>query len=79
MSKDKQEEIRELAKKIYRALDCKGFARIDMFLTSDGTIYLNEVNTIPGFTIHSRYPAMLKEIGLSFKDIVNKLIELEIA
>lgn len=79
MSKEKQEEIREIAKKIYRILDCSGFARIDMFLTPDGSIYLNEVNTIPGFTIHSRYPAMLKGIGLSFKDIVDKLIESEIA
>lgn len=78
MSEEKKEEIKEIAKKIYRILDCKGFARVDMFLTSNGDIYLNEVNTIPGFTVHSRYPAMLNHIGMSFSDIVNGLIELEL-
>ena len=48
-----------------------------MFLTPTGEIYFNEVNTIPGFTSHSRYPNMLKEIGLTFEDIINRLLELE--
>lgn len=67
--------VKKAAATIYRALDCNGFARVDMFLTPGGDIVFNEVNTIPGFTAHSRYPNMLKCIGMSFPDIVNTLIE----
>ncbi len=69
------DEIKKTAFEIYRALNCSCFARIDMFLTSAGEIYFNEVNTIPGFTEHSRYPNMLREAGLSFDEVVNRLIE----
>lgn len=48
---------------------------MDLFLTPEGRIYFNEVNTIPGFTSHSRYPNMLKEIGLSFTEIIQRLLE----
>ena len=49
--------IQEAAQTIYRALDCRGFARVDLFLTAGGAqLLFNEVNTIPGFTAHSRYP-----------------------
>lgn len=71
-----REKIKDIALKIYKILGCKGFARIDMFYTKDKKIVFNEVNTIPGFTTHSRYPAMLKMIGMDFKDIISKLIEL---
>ncbi len=60
---------------MYRALGCDGFARVDQFLTPDGRIVFNEVNTIPGFTSHSRFPGMLKAAGYSFSDVVNMLIE----
>lgn len=53
---------------------CSGFARVDMFLTPDGEIVFNEVNTIPGFTAHSRYPNMMKGIGLAFGDMLDKLL-----
>lgn len=72
------EKIKESAKEIYRALDCRGFARVDMFLTDSGKIVFNEVNTIPGFTAHSRYPNMMKAIGMSFETIISKVIELAI-
>ena len=49
-----------------------------MFLSKDGEIYFNEINTIPGFTSHSRYPNMMKEIGINFDKLVDKLISLEI-
>ncbi|MBU3145514.1 D-alanine--D-serine ligase VanG [Clostridium sp. CF012] len=62
---------------IYQALRCSGFARVDLFLTPDGDIIFNEVNTIPGFTSHSRYPNMLKGIGMTFDKIVDSLIMLE--
>ncbi|MBZ9609632.1 D-alanine--D-serine ligase VanG [Clostridium estertheticum] len=62
---------------IYQALRCSGFARVDLFLTPDRDIIFNEVNTIPGFTSHSRYPNMLKGIGMTFDKIVDSLIMLE--
>lgn len=68
--------IKKAAALIYKTLGCKGFARVDMFLTPDKKIVFNEVNTIPGFTSHSRYPNMMKGIGLSFSEILDKLIEL---
>ena len=68
--------IKETAAIIYRTLGCRGFARVDMFLTSCKEIVFNEVNTIPGFTSHSRYPNMMKGIGLQFANIIDKLIQL---
>jgi D-alanine---D-serine ligase len=68
--------IKQTAKNIYKVLGCNGFARVDMFLTPKGEIVFNEVNTIPGFTNHSRYPGMLKGIGMSFEAVVNTLISL---
>lgn len=76
ISEEKAAEIQETAKTIYRALDCRVFARVDLFLTPEGEIVFNEVNTIPGFTAHSRYPNMMKGIGISFQELVSRLIEL---
>ena len=69
-----EKRIQDAAVTIYRALGCSGFARVDMFLTPSGEIVFNEVNTIPGFTSHSRYPNMMKGIGLSFPELLEKLI-----
>lgn len=74
-----EERIRETAKVIYKALACSGFARVDMFLTPNKRIVFNEVNTIPGFTSHSRYPSMMKGIGLSFSQMLEKLIGLYVS
>ncbi|MEG1895553.1 MAG: D-alanine--D-serine ligase VanG [Oscillospiraceae bacterium] len=71
-----EEKIQDTACTIYKALGCSGFARVDMFLTPDKSIVFNEVNTIPGFTSHSRYPNMMKGIGLSFGEILDRLIEM---
>ena len=68
-------QIKQTAQKIYKVLDCQGFARVDMFLSVCGEIVFNEVNTIPGFTINSRFPNMLKAIGMSFEQIITVLIE----
>ncbi len=76
ISPEKEEEIRATAAVIYRTLGCGGFARVDMFLQPDGRIVFNEVNTIPGCTSHSRYPNMMKGIGLSFADMVEKWLSL---
>lgn len=75
ISSKKAEEIRETAKLIFRTLGCSGFARVDMFLTPEGEIVFNEVNTIPGFTEHSRYPGMMKAAGYSFKEILDKIMD----
>jgi len=75
VSPQKADEIKETAKAIYHALGCGGFARVDMFLTPAGEILFNEVNTIPGFTTHSRYPNMLKAAGMPFEQVIRTLIE----
>lgn len=77
ISSEKSEEIKKTALTIYKLLHCSHFARVDMFLTPTGEIYFNEVNTIPGFTSHSRYPNMLGAIGLSFKEVIARLLEME--
>lgn len=78
ISPEKAAEIKWTALKIYRALDCSFFARVDLFLTPEGEIYFNEVNTIPGFTVHSRYPNMLKAAGIPFSLLVDRLIEMAV-
>lgn len=67
--------VKESAKTIYRALDCSGFARVDMFLTKEEEIIFNEVNTIPGFTSHSRFPNMMKAAGISFEEVISGILE----
>lgn len=74
ISPETEKQIQQAAVIIYKVLGCSGFARVDMFLTPSGEIVFNEVNTIPGFTSHSRYPNMMKGIGLSFADMLDKLI-----
>lgn len=71
-----EQRIQQTAVKIYKVLGCSGFARVDMFYTPSGEIVFNEVNTIPGFTSHSRYPNMMKGIGLDFAQMLDKLIGL---
>ena len=68
--------IQEAAKTIYRALGCSGFARVDLFLTPSGELVFNEVNTIAGLTAHSRFPNMMKGIGLSFPQTIDRLLGL---
>lgn len=69
-------EIQKLAKKAYKAADCRGFARIDFFVDEKNEkIYINEINTIPGFTQISMYPKLIEKTGISYKDLLTKLIE----
>lgn len=78
ISRQKAQEIKETGKIIYKALGCSGFARVDMFLTPAGEIVFNEVNTIPGFTEHSRFPGMMKAAGYSFMEILENIIGLAV-
>jgi D-alanine---(R)-lactate ligase len=68
--------VQEAAKAVYRALGCRGLARVDMFLKDDGTVVLNEVNTLPGLTSYSRYPRMMAAAGLSLPDLIDRLVSL---
>jgi D-alanine--(R)-lactate ligase len=68
--------VQETAKAIYRALGCSGLSRVDMFLTDDGQVVLNEVNTLPGMTSYSRYPRMMAAAGLSFADVIDRIVSL---
>lgn len=72
-----KKQIINAAKKIFDKMECKGFARIDFFVDKNDEIYFNEINTIPGFTIHSRFPNMLRAKGYSFDEIVNTIIDEE--
>ena len=76
LSPKEEKRVQETAVTIYKALGCSGFARVDMFYSTSGEIVFNEVNTIPGFTSHSRYPNMMKGVGLSFAGMLDKLISL---
>lgn len=69
-------KVREIAKKAYKSTDCKGLARVDFFVDDkNNKIYLNEINTIPGFTQISMYPKLWEQTGLSYTKLLDKLIE----
>ena len=57
-------------------MGCKGLARVDLFLTDNEEIILNEVNTLPGLTCYSRYPRMMHAAGIDFTEMINRLVEL---
>lgn len=71
-----EEEIRRIAELAWRALDCYGLSRIDFFLAANGQVYLNEINTIPGFVDISMYPRLMRAAGFRDTDLVRRLIEL---
>ena len=71
-----ERQIKEQAEILYRGLGCRGLSRIDFFVTDTNEILLNEINTMPGFTSHSRFPMMMKEVGLDYTEIIQTLIEL---
>ena len=76
ISEEKAAEVKKMAEKLYEIFECRGIARIDMFIDRQGTVIFNEVNTLPGLTAGSRYPNMLKHTGMTYKDIIDRLIEL---
>ena len=76
ISDELSEEIRKIAVKAYKAVDAKGLSRVDFFVEK-GTnkIYLNEINTMPGFTTISMYPQLWEKSGIDYEDLLDKLIE----
>ncbi|HRE40173.1 MAG TPA: D-alanine--D-alanine ligase [Ignavibacteria bacterium] len=72
------EKIRYAACESFKVLCCEGMARVDFFLTDDNEIYVNEINTIPGFTKISMYPKMWEATGIPYNELISRLIELAI-
>jgi D-alanine-D-alanine ligase len=68
--------VQEVAIKAFQVLGCEGLARIDTFVTPDGAVYVNEPNTMPGFTRSSGFPLMWQASGMTYAQIVSELIEL---
>lgn len=66
--------IRQQAGLVYEILGCKGLARVDFFLTDDHTLYVNEINTLPGFTNISMYPKLWRAEGISYPQLIERLI-----
>lgn len=79
IDKDISNQIRELAIKAFKSIDGKGLSRVDFFVEKNtNKIYINEINTLPGFTTISMYPKLFEQIGISYSELLDKLIELEI-
>jgi D-alanine-D-alanine ligase len=76
MPKATAEKIRKACLLAYKTLHCEDFARIDLFLDKNGDIYINEINSIPGFTNSSMYPMMWKERGIEFTELITRLLNL---
>lgn len=76
LSKPVAEKIRKACVKAFQALHCEDFSRVDLFLDKKGKIYINEINTIPGFTNSSMFPVMWKERGVGFSDLITRLLNL---
>ncbi len=76
ISSEVEETVRNTAVKIYEALGCCGLSRVDFFVKKDGEVVFNEINTIPGFTSISMYPKMFEASGISYPQLIDKLLEL---
>ena len=75
---DLRERARRTARDVYLAIGAAGFARVDFLLAGDGTLFVSEINTIPGFTPISLFPVLCAEGGYSFPDICERIVELAI-
>jgi D-alanine-D-alanine ligase len=77
LPEDVSDCIRDYAVRAYKAIDCSGMARVDFFVEKDtNTVFLNELNSIPGFTKISMYPKLWEASGLPYPELVDRLIEL---
>jgi D-alanine-D-alanine ligase len=78
LTKKQSQQVRAMALEAFRACDCSGLARVDFLLESgdSGKLYLNEINTMPGFTSISMYPKLWDASGLAYPDLITRLVEL---
>ncbi|PPA70558.1 D-alanine--D-alanine ligase [Jeotgalibacillus proteolyticus] len=72
------EILQEMAKKAFQAVDCSGLVRADFFLTENNEIFINEINTMPGFTPYSMFPLLWENTGVSYPELIERLVELGI-
>ena len=68
--------VRELAIEAFRAIDCAGLARVDFFIEGESGVLVNEINTLPGFTASSAYPRLWEASGISYTELISRLIDL---
>ena len=74
---EKSKEIQDIAIKAFKAIDGKGLSRVDFFIEAETEkVYINEINTLPGFTNISMYPKLFEKVGISYTELLDKLIEL---
>lgn len=78
ISENASNKVRENAIEIYKTLECSGLSRVDFFITEDEDVIFNEINTLPGFTNISMYPKLMENIGISYSDLIDRLIKLAI-
>lgn len=78
ISENQLKTIQEMAIKTFQVLCCEGLGRVDCFLTDDGRVLVNEINTLPGFTNISMYPKMWEYSGISYSELIDRLIQLSI-
>lgn len=76
LSKEATEKVRQLAIQCFKAIDGSGLARVDFFVTKDEKIYVNEINTMPGFTPYSMYAKLWEYSGIPYSELISRLIEL---
>ena len=76
ISEEDSKKLRDISIKAFKVLGCLGLARVDFFLTEKGEIFLNEVNTLPGFTNNSMYPKLWENTGISYSELITQLLEL---
>lgn len=76
LTRGQMREVQALAKQVFQTLECAGLARVDFFLTPRGKWYVNEINTIPGFTSISMYPKMFEASGIPYSQLIDRLFTL---
>ncbi|MEG3134515.1 D-alanine--D-alanine ligase [Rouxiella sp. T17] len=78
LSTEVNDRIRQIAIQAFQALECRGLARVDVFLTEEGEVVINEINTLPGFTNISMYPKLWAASGVDYTSLITRLIELAV-
>ena len=76
ISEESSEQVRDMAVKVYRAIGCQGMSRVDFFVTEEGRVVFNEINTIPGFTSISMYPKLFGASGIPYGALIDQLLKL---
>ena len=76
LPEEKQQEIKNAAVTVYKALGCRGLSRVDFFLSEDDEVIFNEINTMPGFTSISMYPILWQAAGLEYSELIDRLVDL---